>query len=400
MNQHRLPLAPPALRTQATRRASLAPLAPLALLALAACSLESPSSIRKLRGTLLDSPIANLEYGAGQRTDRDGQYRYRLDSTLEFFIGDISLGFAQAGPLLSLVDLTRGANDETHPSVLKRARFLQTIDFDRNLDNGIQIDEELHARSRGLAINFDGGTTQYEQAAALVLSVYSSILGARELVSEADAQAHLAASLLSAQAGHYAGSWFRTVEEVQQVLGEWQVVLLRDGTLVGFALATGAESVEALSGTVDTAGTLMFSGARSGAVFEGSGENCELSGGWNDFVEEAAEFEGACLEAVDVSLGEAPLALAGTYLGSYVGADEREVALTIELSANGDLQLAQPAGAGTILSIGGHGSAEFVLLALDGSRVTGTISSEGRMRATLLTSDGEFELELERPVAE
>lgn len=156
-------------------------------------------------GRFLDGPVAGLSWetpsGAGL-TDDSGAFRYRPGESVDFWIGDVWLGRAEAAPLLTPVDLVPGAATADHPTVTNLARFLQTLDEDGDPGNGIRIPAAVRAAAGGRDIRFSQPLETFpgdpEWAALLdAADAAGAFPGAqrRTLVSAESAAAHLAATL-------------------------------------------------------------------------------------------------------------------------------------------------------------------------------------------------------------
>tara|TARA_R110000772_G_scaffold155288_2_gene266377 strand:+ start:12324 stop:14420 length:2097 start_codon:yes stop_codon:yes gene_type:complete len=108
-------------------------------------------------GRLIDSPVMGLKATTrtlSGLTDIDGGFLYREAETVNFSIAGLSLGSSTAAPILTLLDLVPGARADysagmsfddvlaKYPAIVNIARFLQSLDVDRNTANGIAIPEE------------------------------------------------------------------------------------------------------------------------------------------------------------------------------------------------------------------------------------------------------------------
>ena len=100
-----------------------------------------------LTGYFIDSPVAGLNWttsldgtvtGTGV-TGFNGQFPFRVGETVTFSIGNLVLGSAAAGSLMSPLSLS-GAETTDNPFVINVARLLQTLDADGNPDNGIDLE--------------------------------------------------------------------------------------------------------------------------------------------------------------------------------------------------------------------------------------------------------------------
>ena len=106
-------------------------------------------------GFLIDSAIEGIKYISGAYngyTDKDGLFKYDKGAGVTFYIGDestgISLGTAteKIDPyntnrrIITLFDLA-GIQDENNVRVINMGKFLQSLDSDNDVSNGITIDD-------------------------------------------------------------------------------------------------------------------------------------------------------------------------------------------------------------------------------------------------------------------
>ena len=116
-------------------------------------------------GVFLDSAVSGLTTTSGalvDETDAQGRFSYNSGQIVMFSIGDVVLGLAQGQAVMTPVDLISGAVDEMDDGVTNIARFLQTVDWDEDPTNGIQIDESLHTAAMGVTIdNTAGGSDEF-----------------------------------------------------------------------------------------------------------------------------------------------------------------------------------------------------------------------------------------------
>ncbi len=133
-------------------------------------------------GRFVGPAIAGLEYetetGSGV-TGPQGQFDFETGETITFRIGDTELGTAPAKALMSPLDLVEDAtpprtNDELYRAVHYELRspeaklfnlivFLQTLDADGDLANGIQVPVEVRALLAGIQIDFDLDVREFNQ---------------------------------------------------------------------------------------------------------------------------------------------------------------------------------------------------------------------------------------------
>jgi hypothetical protein len=178
----------------------------LASLALTACTprddeQDVPSSsydTGQLQGRFVDSPVEGLSYKtqtiAGV-TGADGQFSYAAGETIEFTIGNVTLGAAQAARLLTPISLVPGATSDLDSVVANIAQLLQSIDDDADVENGIQITDSMRAAAATRTVDLRQSTDAFlsdprvrEFVAALTAV---SAAGPRSLVDRAAAQVHL-----------------------------------------------------------------------------------------------------------------------------------------------------------------------------------------------------------------
>ena len=135
-------------------------------LALSACgggseSKQASSASDTKVGVFTDSPVAGLWYKTASYsgfTNLQGQYNYKEGETVEFFVGDTSLGAAKAVGVLTPVDITHGS--PTDEKTLNILRLLQSLDVDRNIANGIVITSEAHEAAKGKTLILEGGSSE------------------------------------------------------------------------------------------------------------------------------------------------------------------------------------------------------------------------------------------------
>ncbi len=125
-----------------------------------------------LIGTLIGgAATAGVSYETDTRsgvTAEDGTFRYEEGETVRFFVGDTVLGETSAKDEISPFDLVPEAqpltgndilaalNNRCSPlgSVINVAAFLQTLDRDGDLNNGIEIPNEVAALFEGVSVDF------------------------------------------------------------------------------------------------------------------------------------------------------------------------------------------------------------------------------------------------------
>ncbi len=152
----------------------LASTAALTLL-IAACSGDSSSGGgggsspgSNSRGQFIDAPVKGLSYrrngtAESARTAADGGFNFRPSETLEFFLGNITLGSFLTGTNTALVTPDIFSDDRNH--AINITRFLLTLDKDSNPDNGIQLSLAVQDAAAQFTdtidfVNFDGSALE------------------------------------------------------------------------------------------------------------------------------------------------------------------------------------------------------------------------------------------------
>ena len=95
-----------------------------------------------LEGVFIDGAVSGLSYkthSTSGETDSIGVFKYKEGEDITFSIGDIVLGDTKAKIMISPVDLVPNAVDATTPKVTNISVLLQTLDYDGQINNGIQI---------------------------------------------------------------------------------------------------------------------------------------------------------------------------------------------------------------------------------------------------------------------
>lgn len=181
------------------RAATLLPL----ILALGACGGGGGGGTQlasTAQGVFLDSAVEGLRYETETLdgvTDALGTFEYDSGEEVSFYLGDILLGSAPGGAVLTPIDLVPGTDSPLHPQVTNIIRFLQTLDDDALAANGIRILADIADALQGQNIDFDVAIDDFENdIQGLITTVTGAHLGGpRTLVPAVVAQSHLAQTL-------------------------------------------------------------------------------------------------------------------------------------------------------------------------------------------------------------
>lgn len=125
---------------------------------------EQPAQV--FSGTFIGSAISGMTFTSGSESgtiDADGTFTYPEGESVTFKIGELVLGSAPGAETISPIDLAEGATDVNDPHVTNICVFLQTLDQDGDLNNGIHITTEIADAVSAYAdkINFDQSTADF-----------------------------------------------------------------------------------------------------------------------------------------------------------------------------------------------------------------------------------------------
>lgn len=252
---------------------------------LSACdSDDSNNTIQSQSGNFIDSPVQGVSYVSGNTsgmTDGVGQFIYEPNAQVMFMIGDIALGSAAGASTITPVELVNGAVDEANSTVTNIARFLQTLDDDGNPDNGITITSDVTNLAISKNINFSQSITDFEndgnvQTCIAELTAVTSA-GARTLVSAAQAQSHLNASLIALLAGDYNGTFSGGD------VGSFSLTIANDGSISG--IGQGSDEAFTFTGNVNSSGSAAAGNVSTGAMFVMAiARDGSIVGTWNNTI--------------------------------------------------------------------------------------------------------------------
>ena len=137
---------------------------------------SSGSPVGVASGQIIDSLLQGLDYRSASSsglTDAQGAFSHGTGETVTFSIGDLEIGSTQGKPIATLLDLVPGARlvDVYGPlewttsvnsqRVKNIARFLQSLDSDCNVTNGIQITSQIRAEVSPRLIDFDQSSSDF-----------------------------------------------------------------------------------------------------------------------------------------------------------------------------------------------------------------------------------------------
>lgn len=226
-------------------------------------------------GTFVDAPVEGLEYVSGGQsglTDENGQFTYEVGGSVTFRIGDILIGTASGGLVITPLDLAGAGAQPTDPEVVNILRVLQTLDDDHNPANGIKITEavrDLADAAMDFSLDPDDFASDSTVQDLIDTLTAATSEGAQELVNvEAALQHFLDTTSLFEFAGSYSGTFAGGDS------GDWSFEIGADGSLV---INSGDTFV-----TLSLDGEGEFSGTTAdGCVYTGSIDSSgNVSGTW------------------------------------------------------------------------------------------------------------------------
>ena len=109
-----------------------------------------------LTGRFVDAEVDGMQYSTATQsgvTDADGSYNYLAGESVTFFLGDIVLPAADAGPVVTPLDVF-STDSIADPRVINLTRLLQSLDVDGDPDNGITLSDSAAANATGLSVDF------------------------------------------------------------------------------------------------------------------------------------------------------------------------------------------------------------------------------------------------------
>ncbi len=102
-----------------------------------------------LKGSFADGPVQGLEYETQTLsgvTDAKGTFQYRPNETVTFAVGGFVLGSARGAAVITPADMALDGSGDINKLRIEKvtncARFLQSLDEDDNVENGITISDQ------------------------------------------------------------------------------------------------------------------------------------------------------------------------------------------------------------------------------------------------------------------
>lgn len=137
------------------------------LLITTGCGSSGTGDSTSLTGVFLDSPVSGLGYYTETHegmTGTGGAFQYQNGERVHFHLGYMELCDVEAMPVVTPIDCVAGATDVTHPMVTNMLLLLQSIDYDNNPENGIDITPIMHQEARNLRLNLDCDPNEFRES--------------------------------------------------------------------------------------------------------------------------------------------------------------------------------------------------------------------------------------------
>ncbi len=185
----------------------------------------SPTHKPTLVGVVIDSPVANLRFSGTDRsgaTDGSGNFSFTLGETLFFSVGDTVFPPLTATQIITAFDLA-ATPDPDNLALINTARFLQSLDVDGDVSNGITISEQAHDAATGISLDFND--PEFDAAANPIVAASGSTN--TSLVDGTTAVSNLQAAVAALPPSiPVAGNWSRGTGNSLEVLfllenGQW-----------------------------------------------------------------------------------------------------------------------------------------------------------------------------------
>lgn len=186
------------------------------------------------QGVFIDAAVQGLGFTSGSftgRTDANGRFDYRTGEIVTFTLGRSTLGSVPGGAVVTPLTLA-GTSDETDQRVINVARFLQSLDADRNPENGIVLDDAVQSAADLFGpINFNQSTAAFALDPAVLGLLRQARGPAATLVTTERALGHLRDATFRYR---YPGIWRLTFTD-----GTGDFAIDNDGRVRGSAVHQG-----------------------------------------------------------------------------------------------------------------------------------------------------------------
>jgi len=298
-----------------------------------------PAPVSVLSGQFIDAVVAGIGYRTATQsgvTDSNGRYNYLEGEQVTFFIGDLAFPPVTAKGIVTPLDIALEGDTTaiiTDDMVINVARFLQSLDTDNDLDNGITISADLNPAN----------SIDFAADAATFAAAFQAEFATTPLIDANTAKNHLQ-SVLNEMSGTGVTSYsiFGRINNDTGVEGTWTLLvngsnLAAEGSLItaslvsfnndliddgsSFEITTNNSQCEVSNGT----GTIASADIRNVAItctavvtanhlVTGSIVNdANVTGQWELFVNGTLANDGSLTTNSSVGYSATPLADGSTY---------------------------------------------------------------------------------------
>ncbi|HET8705169.1 MAG TPA: hypothetical protein VFM46_02610 [Pseudomonadales bacterium] len=143
---------------------------------------------KEYTGQFVDSPVAGLRYKTDSQdglTNENGEFQYRRQETVEFFLGNFSLGSSHVRSTVTPLDLA-DTDSYDNNRVINIARLLQSLDSNSG-QYGIQISDAARNESGRLdGVNLDADPSVFANDGRVV-DYLTAVTSRTELIDQTTA---------------------------------------------------------------------------------------------------------------------------------------------------------------------------------------------------------------------
>ena len=162
-------------------------------------------------GNFRDREVIGLEYSSGslknKLTNQNGSYTCERGKDITFSVGNILLGSAPCGELLTPIELVENA-DIDNKNVINMVKFLSLVDDDNNPENGIKITTQTQTLAKAWSLNFSSDNFDTSDEILIIKTDVNENSDINHtLLTDFEATKHLKSTLLCSYAGAYKGNF-------------------------------------------------------------------------------------------------------------------------------------------------------------------------------------------------
>lgn len=250
----------------------------IASLSLSGCSDSGSSGTASFTGKFVDATVEGLGYKCGAATTLSGsttatgEFTCPAGQAVAFYVGDILLGsVASPTAVVTPLDLVGANATPANASVANIVRFLMSISSTNPTSGKLTINPAVVTAAAGKTIDFATATT------GLLDTLITTIKPGATVYTDAQATAHVTASIKELFAGNYSGTYSGAAN------GTWSINIDSSGGVTGSVDGVAGTIAGTMATTLSTGSTYGFSGTGNGYPWSGSLNISTkvFSGTWN-----------------------------------------------------------------------------------------------------------------------